>query len=400
MVQRTDLSKFDDSGMQSRINEAIAPFAHKPELGRSLMFLARDFLFLAVTVWAFAAIEPFVPLLLWYPVYSAMAGTVATGLWVLGHECGHGAFAPTRKQNNIVGFVIHSLLLVPYYSWQYSHGKHHKYTNHLVLGETHVPPTRKGAGPLRKIHSALGDAFPLFVIMIDLGFGWPAYLLGNATGGRTQSDLKSRLDKKKGKSHFLPSSQVMPPSLAQSVQMSLFGCIATLAALWAASFGWGVRSGFFYTGPYLVVNMWLVGYTWLQHTHPEVPHYGSDSFSFLKGALGTVDRPYPFIVDQLHHHIGSTHVLHHINHRIPHYRAEAATKAIRKVLGDMYNYDPRPITQAAWETAKTCVFVEGLEGVQYFVKPSDFSKAPIAKKDQGVDCAVPKEPVATARKRA
>ena len=53
----------------------------------------------------------------------------------------------------MVGWVVHSALLVPFWSWQYSHGKHHKYTNHLVLGETHVPNLE--GDPV------IGDAFPL-----------------------------------------------------------------------------------------------------------------------------------------------------------------------------------------------------------------------------------------------
>ena len=83
-------------------------------------------------------------------------------------------------------------------------------------------------------------------------------------------------------------------------------------------FSWMVRH---WLGPYLVVNCWLVGYTWLQHTHPAVPHFGDASFTWLRGALSTVDRPYPWIYDALHHHIGTTHVLHHLNFKIPHYHA-------------------------------------------------------------------------------
>ncbi len=39
-----------------------------------------------------------------------------------------------------VGFVLHSLLLVPYFSWQRSHAVHHANCNHLEGGQTHVPP--------------------------------------------------------------------------------------------------------------------------------------------------------------------------------------------------------------------------------------------------------------------
>ena len=50
-------------------------------------------------------------------LYVWLQGAVCTGLWVVAHECGHGAFSPSEKVNDAVGFVLHSLLLVPYYSW-------------------------------------------------------------------------------------------------------------------------------------------------------------------------------------------------------------------------------------------------------------------------------------------
>ena len=36
------------------------------------------------------------------------------GCWVIAHECGHHAFHPNRRVEAVVGFVLHSLLLVPY----------------------------------------------------------------------------------------------------------------------------------------------------------------------------------------------------------------------------------------------------------------------------------------------
>ena len=59
-----------------------------------------------------------------------------------------------------------------------------------------------------------------------------------------------------------------------------------------------------YVGPYVVVNAWLVGYTWLQHTDVDVPHYADDEWSWLLGAFQTIDRPYGRLVDALHHPSG------------------------------------------------------------------------------------------------
>ena len=67
-----------------------------------------------------------------WTLYSAVTGTVAMGLWVLAHECGHGAFSSNRNLRDAVGYILHSVLLVPYFSWQRSHAVHHQYTNHMV----------------------------------------------------------------------------------------------------------------------------------------------------------------------------------------------------------------------------------------------------------------------------
>ena len=42
---------------------------------------------------------------------------MATGVWVIAHECGHQAFSKWQSVNDAVGLVLHSALLVPYYSW-------------------------------------------------------------------------------------------------------------------------------------------------------------------------------------------------------------------------------------------------------------------------------------------
>lgn len=66
-----------------------------------------------------------------------------TGLWVMAHECGHQAFSPYGWLNDTVGWILHSYLLVPYFSWKYSHGKHHKATGHIRRDMVFVPSTKE-----------------------------------------------------------------------------------------------------------------------------------------------------------------------------------------------------------------------------------------------------------------
>ena len=122
-----------------------------------------------------------------WALYAAVAGTVEMGLWVLAHECGHGAFSKDLRIQDTVGFVIHSILLVPYYSWQRSHAVHHRYTNHMELGETHVPEVwsedvNEGSSIQRrqKLVDMFGEEAGLKMwgslqAVLHLVFGWPAY---------------------------------------------------------------------------------------------------------------------------------------------------------------------------------------------------------------------------------
>jgi omega-6 fatty acid desaturase (delta-12 desaturase) len=54
---------------------------------------------------------------------------------VIAHECGHQAFSNYQAVNDGVGLVLHSLLLVPYYSWKHSHRRHHSNTGNVVKDE-------------------------------------------------------------------------------------------------------------------------------------------------------------------------------------------------------------------------------------------------------------------------
>ena len=99
---------------------------------------------------------PFTPKMIpiWI-IYSLLSGTTAMGFWVIAHECGHGAFSENKSLETIIGYLLHSLLLVPYFSWQRSHSIHHRFTNNITNGETHVPLVIDGNGITEKVLSLI-----------------------------------------------------------------------------------------------------------------------------------------------------------------------------------------------------------------------------------------------------
>ncbi|WP_320667529.1 fatty acid desaturase [Prochlorococcus sp. MIT 1307] len=304
-------------------------------------------------------------------LYAVVSGTSAMGFWVIAHECGHGAFSDNRRLQTIVGYVLHSFLLVPYFSWQRSHAIHHRFTNHITDGETHVPLVIGGNGITEKpggekeveARRTFGKAqYGVLQLVMHLLFGWPAYLLAGKTGGPRYGTSN----------HFWPrapfSRKLWPTIWAKKVWLSDFGVVFVILVL----FLWASKAGIaslitLYIGPLLVVNVWLVIYTWLHHTDTDVPHLSGTDFSFMRGAFLSIDRPYGRLLDFLHHRIGSTHVIHHIAPTIPHYYARKATLEIKKAFPKVYLYNSTPIHKALWNIASNCTAVKKEEGTaRYF----------------------------------
>lgn len=104
------------------LRKAIPPHCFERSLLRSSAYLGLDLLAVATLYFVSTLFDqPAVPRwlaygLLW-PAYWFFQGAVGTGVWVIAHECGHQAFSKWQAVNDAVGLVLHSCLLVPYYSW-------------------------------------------------------------------------------------------------------------------------------------------------------------------------------------------------------------------------------------------------------------------------------------------
>ncbi|KAJ1423251.1 Fatty acid desaturase domain [Sesbania bispinosa] len=339
----------------SQVKKAIPPHCFKRSLIRSFSYVIIDLTIASIL--AYVAVNYFSTLphnlsLLAWPLYWAIQGSVLTGVWVIAHECGHHAFSDYQWLDDLVGLVLHSSLLVPYFSWKYSHRRHHSNTGSLERDEVFVPKRKSGISWYSKyLNNPPGRVLTL---TITLTLGWPLYLLFNVSGRHYDRFA----------CHYDPYGPIYSDRERLQIYVSDAGVLAVFYGLYrlvlAHGLGWVVCV---YGVPLLVVNGFLVLITFLQHTHPALPHYDSSEWDWLRGALATVDRDYG-ILNKVLHNITDTHVVHHMFSTMPHYHAMEATKAVKPILGDYYHFDGTPVYKAMWREAKECLYVEPDEGSQ------------------------------------
>ncbi len=81
---------------------------------------------------------------LWYLIYRSLtisywltaplvilAGGFLVRLFIIHHDCGHGAFFKSRKVNDFWGFITGVLTFTPYYFWRWEHSIHHAHSGDL-----------------------------------------------------------------------------------------------------------------------------------------------------------------------------------------------------------------------------------------------------------------------------
>ncbi|KAM0828105.1 hypothetical protein ACQ4PT_067764 [Festuca glaucescens] len=337
----------------AQIKMAIPPHCFERSLIKSSYYLVHDLIIVAAILYLATAVIPALPAGLTrlgaWTLYGVAQGCAATGVWVVAHECGHHAFSDYQLLDDALGLVLHSWLLVPYFSWKFSHRRHHANHASMECDEVFVPEQRAVlAWYAPCVRNPVGR---LLFIAGHLTVGWPLYLRVNANGRAYP----------RWACHFDPYGPIFSDRERVLVFVSDVGLLAVWFALFklASAFGlwWVVRV---YGVPLLVVNAWVVLITYLHHTHRALPHYDSSEWDWLRGALATVDRDYG-VFNRVLHNVADTHVLHHLFPAMPHYHAMEATKAIRPILGDYYKRDATPIAKALWREAKECVFVEPME---------------------------------------
>jgi omega-6 fatty acid desaturase / acyl-lipid omega-6 desaturase (Delta-12 desaturase) len=380
-----------------QVREAIPKHCFHPDTLTSFSYVLRDLSLILVTGYLSAFIQVLPDSLLrgvFWVIYTFLQGLFGTGLWILAHECGHGAFSSHQRLQDFTGWVLHSALMVPYFSWKITHRKHHNNTGNIENDNVFVPKSRMRWANRR--FAGLSDEFDMHAkafthmtedapirILLNLALqqilGWPIYLLTNATG---QVDHKHNVPYHRKNHFYFGADHVLFNAEGRRlVLLSDIGIGITWSIVYFASQRWGWWNvTLTYLLPLLWVNNWIgkskrirasrqftdsfaVAITYLHHTDPRLPHYRDKVWSFSRGAAATIDRDFGFIGRHLFHRIIETHVLHHAISTIPHYHAEEASEAMRNVMGVDYKSDMKTnLLVALWSTQRDCKFVEESDG--------------------------------------
>lgn len=373
------------------LRNAIPSYCFRPSLYWSIFFLIRDLIYSALCLSGLYYLthtevvrHSNVAYYVTVNVYGFCQGIVWTGLWIIAHDCGHSAFSTSGVLNDTIGFILHSWLLAPYFSWKSTHRRHHIYANHVEKDLNYVPPGRhEYAAKIGKAVETLdevGQDAPLVLflrIILQQAIGWNWYILTNITCPPS-SVVKQGMSAWRH-SHFDPWGALFRDSEVYSIILSDAGCIATIAALYHLYQTFGSFETLFwvYVVPWSWVNHWIVMITYLHHTHPALPKYTAESWTFIRGATATIDRDFGIIGTHFMHHISSDHVTHHLFSRIPHYYTPIASRAIIPLLGKHYHGRGQFRYEDLQIAFRDCQWVEGSleKDIKFGLRKGDSTKA-------------------------
>jgi omega-6 fatty acid desaturase (delta-12 desaturase) len=299
--------------------------------------------------------------------YVYWQGHFFTGLLIIAHECGHKALFDIIPLGHFFGWVFHSFLFIPYFSWSFSHRNHHTFNKNQAHDEAHVaahiddvfPSVSREFGadyhPMVKKTKRQTDFYPSFRAfvgeihenLIDFSFlyrvlyfvlyatiGFPLYLIMNA------SNRKYPDNGILPPNHFDPNSLVFHNGEGLYVILSNIGLLLNCAWIYYA-YQWTQSLAFvslYYFMPYLHCHFYFVVYTLCHHSSPSLPTYSGDKWNYLQGAMSTIDRTHGPLIDNLWHYISRTHVIHHIFSDLPFYNSWEATERLKPILGDYYMF--------------------------------------------------------------
>ena len=226
------------------------------------------------------------------------AGVLLMRLFLIQHDCGHGAFFRRRAVNDWVGRVLGVLTLTPYYVWRRSHAIHHATSGNLE---------KRGVGDINVLTVKEYRALPRYRRFIYWVYRHPFTIFGLAPGYI-----------------FLLRNRV-PPGISRASWRFWASAMGTNGALAIVA---GTLIYFIGVGPFLLVQtpitlvagaigVWLF---YVQHQFEATYWAPGDTWSSHDASLyGSSYYDLPGVLRWFTANIGIHHV-HHLSSRIPYYR--------------------------------------------------------------------------------
>eukprot|EP00884_Botryococcus_braunii_P003617 jgi/Botrbrau1/13256/Bobra.0074s0005.2 len=205
------------------------------------------------------------------PFAWAFAGTAWTGMFVIGHDCGHRSFSQNKLVEDIVGTLMFMPLIYPFEPWRILHNHHHAHTNKLGEDTAWHPVMDAEMQSWSPVHKFLFQSF----------LGTPLKLwasVGHQLFGHFQVDK------------FTKEQQ-------QRVIVSLAAVAAfVVCVLGPLAYYTGVGGVIkYWLFPWLGYHFWMSTFTVVHHTAPHIPFKPKEEWNAAKAQLsGTVHCNYPF----------------------------------------------------------------------------------------------------------
>ncbi|KAI0056774.1 hypothetical protein BV25DRAFT_1920704 [Artomyces pyxidatus] len=339
-----------------QIKEVIKPELFERSTAKALTYLARDVALSSTLAYATYVVDgrivasPFsqtelatVSRVIVWGTYWWFQSLLFTGMWILGHECAHGAFSPSSKICDVVGFTIHTLLGTPYYNWKHSHAAHHQ--NHANAERLIENPAAHGDPEHSDIWEVIEDS-PAYLLVT-----FAAQQLIDACGYLESTALGHAAAKP-----FITPSSLFRGKHAAETLLSDAGFLALAQVLLAARSALGTEAVLrLYVVPWALLSHWIFMTVLLQHNDPSMPRRRADRKPSARGVLSTMDRPFlgwqgKFFL----HNIAHCHLVHHLFPKLPFYNALEATEQVKVLLGDDYKYADTPVLEAFWINFRRC----------------------------------------------
>jgi acyl-lipid omega-6 desaturase (Delta-12 desaturase) len=284
----------------------------KPEKGRSWekVIMRYNHPELRKSIWQiFNSVVPYI--FMWYIMYrsleysyiltlllSVLAAGFLIRIFIIFHDCGHGAFFSSRKANETIGMIMGILAFTPYYKWHQQHKIHHATAGNLDkrgIGDVWtmtVDEYKNSSKWIRFFYRSFRNPFimftigPLFVIFFQ-----------------NRVSLKSMTIKEKFNiwltNFFI---LVMAMSISMLIGFSAFLLIQLPVIIFAH-----------------IAGLWLF---YIQHQFDETSWVRDPSWDYKTAAIKNCSfLKLPSVLQWFTGNIGFHHV-HHLSPRIPNYNLE------------------------------------------------------------------------------